>query len=100
VKHGKATGHIHIYNYFEKDKEKFKDAVYAKLGKSIKKLTFKPDSNDSKRTYMDISFEDKDCPEALDILLQSEELRAFKIFNKDAKGSNSAPKMKFMLQCD
>jgi hypothetical protein len=52
--YGKLTGHIHIYNYYENNKEKLKQSIYSKLDNKIKNFTFKQDSNDTKRTYIDI----------------------------------------------
>lgn len=38
----------------------------------VKKFNFRPDNSDSKRTFIDIELDEKDAPEALDILLQSQ----------------------------
>ena len=70
--YGRSTGHIHIYNYFEKEKEKLKDMIMSKyLKNKVKKFSFKPDNTDNKRTYIDLELEEKDSPEALDTLLQA-----------------------------
>lgn len=44
---------------------------------------------------MDLKLDARDAVEALDILLEDEDIRNFKM-----RGSHEVPKMKFMLKCN
>lgn len=92
IRYGLATGHINIYNYCEKDREAFRQEVYALLTHIKSKITFKVEENSNgARPYMDVEVGEEKAAEALDILLMRKEIRKFR--DQDTK-------LKFMLQCE
>jgi hypothetical protein len=90
------TGHLCIYNYFEKQRKELFNYINNYLLKGrVKACEFKKDNMDRSRSFMDLKLDARDAVEALDILLEDEDIRNFKM-----RGSHEVPKMKFMLKCN
>jgi hypothetical protein len=72
IVYGETTGHLCVYNYYEKQRNELKAYIEAILHGKILSTEYKKDMNDKSRSYLDFKLDPKDAAHALDLLLEDQ----------------------------